>query len=128
MATLDASPQRTGGTGVNLCTAQTGNGVTTNIADTTFFTGPALLKITSTVGATPTVTLAIEGSPDAVNWFNIPYADSASPTTTAVTNLTITTAVTSFKYLLSGYPWRFVRCTLSANTNVTLTIDLWLGM
>src|SRR5262245_24981631 len=123
IALTGATPGRPGT--VNLCTTLTGNGQSTNVADRGVFGGPALLKLTSTVGSTPTVTVAVEGSADGTNFFNIPYADSATPTTVAVTNLTITTATTSWKYLITDFPWRYVRLTLSANTNVTLTADVY---
>ena len=108
----------------NLSTAQTGNGASTNIADTGRSTGPTLLKLTTTVGATPTVTVAIEGSPDGVNWFAIPYADSATPTTVTVATFVVTTATTNWKLLEANRPWRYVRLTYSANTNVTSTADV----
>jgi len=108
----------------NLSTAQTGNGVSTNIADTGRGTGPVLLKITTAIGATPTCTYAIEGSPDGTNWFAIPYADSATPTTVSVATFVITTATTVWKLLEANRPWRFARLSYSANTNVTNTADL----
>jgi hypothetical protein len=109
----------------NLSTAQTGNGVSTNIADRGPVSSVALLKITTTIGATPTVTIAIEGSPDGSNWFAIPYADSATPTTVSVATFAITTATTVWKILQPNVPVRYVRLTYSANTNVTSTADLW---
>jgi len=109
----------------NLCSAQTGNGATTNIVDRAGRTGPALLTITTAIGATPTCTYAIEGSADGVTWFAIPYSDSATPETISVATFVITTAITAKKYLKAGVPWRFVRVTFSANTNVTNTVDVW---
>src|SRR5687768_4407329 len=105
----------------NLSTAQTGNGASTNVADRGPVSSVALLKITTTVGATPSVTIAIEGSPDGTNWFAIPYADSATPTTVAVATFAITTATTVWKILQPNVPVRYVRLTYSANTNVTST-------
>lgn len=126
MATITAY----GGTGLPnsaiLSTAQTGNGVSTNIVDRGGFTGnPSLLKITTTVGATPTVTLALEVSPDATNWFAGAYADSATPETLSVATFAITTATTVWKILRTAHPWRYFRITYSANTNVTSTADIW---
>jgi hypothetical protein len=126
MATINASgasgPANTG----NLSTAQTGNADSTNVVDTGRSVGPALLKITSTVGATPTVTVNILGSADGTNWFNIPYAVSSTPTTVAVAALTITTATTGYYYLQPNVPWRYLKLNYSANTNVTLTADCWI--
>lgn len=109
----------------NLSNAQTGNGVSTNVVDRGNLTKPVLLKITTAVGATPTCTYALEGSPDNTNWFSIPYADSATPTTVAVATFVITTAGTVWKVLLVDFPWRYFRITYSANTNVTNTSDAW---
>lgn len=124
MATVDATPLGAPDS-ASLSAAQTGNGQSTNIADRGGARGPALLKITTTVGATPTCTYAIEGSADGTNWFAIAYADSATPTTIAVATFAITTATTVYKLLQVDQPWRFVRLTYSANTNVTSTADVW---
>jgi hypothetical protein len=110
----------------NLSTTQTGNGQSTNVVDRGATSErPTVVKITTTVGATPTCTYALEGSPDGTNWLAIPYADSATPTTVSVATFAITTATTVYKYLLADYPWRFFRITYSANTNVTNTADVW---
>lgn len=125
MATLDIQSMGGPPDTANLSAAQTGNGQSTNVADRGGSSGSVLLKLTTTVGATPTVTVAIEGSPDGVNWFNVPYADSATPTVIAVANLVITTASTSYKTIQPNVPVRFLRLTYSANTNVTTTADVW---
>lgn len=109
----------------NLSSAQTGNGQSTNIVDRGASIGPALLKITTTVGSTPTVTIAIEGSADGTNWLNVPYAVSSTPTTVAVANVVITTATTNYYYIQNNVPVRYLRLTYSANTNVTTTADIW---
>ena len=111
--------------GINLATAQTGNGASTNVVDRGGRTGPGLLKITTTVGATPTCTYLVEGSADGANWFPAAIADSATPETLSVATFVITTATTVYKILRANHPWRFVRVTMSANTNVTTTIDAW---
>lgn len=125
MATLVADPQGGPAESANLSNAQTGNGVSTNVADRGATAGSALLKLTTTVGATPTVTIAIEGSADGTNFFSVAYALAASPETVAVANVTITTATTNYYILRPGHPWRFLRLTYSANTNVTTTADVW---
>lgn len=108
--------------GVALSTNQTGNGASTNVADRGVASvGPALLTIVATVGATPTVTIDVQGSADLVDWWDVPYADIATPTTIAVAALTIVTASTVRKILQPEAPWRYLRLLLSANTNVTLT-------
>jgi hypothetical protein len=135
MATLTASaapvPAATAssagyGNVANLSTAQTGNGVSTNVVDRGGASAQvALVKITTTIGATPTCTYAIEGSPDGTNWFNVPYADSATPTTVSVATFVITTATTVYKFVQVNVPVRYLRITYSANTNVTSTVDVW---
>jgi len=113
---------------VNLSTAQTGSAVSTNIVDRGALVAsltPSLLKITTTIGATPTCTYALEISPDGVNWLPASYADSATPTTSSVATFVITTATTVWKIIRTEIPWRFLRITYSANTNVTNTADVW---
>lgn len=109
----------------NLSTAQVGNGDSTNTVVRDNPGGPAALVITSAVGATPTVTVNIQGSVDGVNFYNVPYALNATPETPAVAALTITTAVTTVYQLRPGHAWRWLKLVLSANTNVTLTADLF---
>ena len=109
----------------NLCTAQTGNGPTTNIADRGLFVGPALLRIITTVGGGPTCTYLIEGSANGVDWFAQPYADPSAAETMTIATFAITTATTTLKFIRVGHPSRFLRVTFSLNTNVTNTVDLW---
>lgn len=108
-----------------LSQAQTGNGVSTNIVDRgAAAERPALLTITTTVGATPTCTYAIEGSADGTNWSLVSYADPATPDAGAVATFALTTAGTTLKILRTNQPWRYLRLTYSANTNVTTTADV----
>lgn len=86
----------------------------------------ALLDIVSTIGATPSATVNVEGSADGTRWWNVPYALPATPSTLAVTALTITTATTTRLVLPAGWPWRFLRANVTANTNVTLNMDVWI--
>jgi hypothetical protein len=125
MATLVVSaPDKPGPNVAQLSSAQTGNGQSTNVADRGGSTGTALLTITTTVGATPTCTYAIEGSADGTDWFNVAYADAAAPETPSVATFAITTATTVRKILRPNHPWRELRLTYSANTNVTNTATL----
>jgi hypothetical protein len=107
----------------NLSTAQAGNGPSTNVVDRGGSVGPVLLRLTTAVGATPTCTYAVEGSPDGVNFFPVQYADSASPQTLVITTFVISSAVTALKLVPANIPVRFLRVTYSANTNVTNTLD-----
>jgi hypothetical protein len=109
---------------VNLGTAQTGNADTTNTLDRGNHRGPVLLKVVTTVGATPTVTVNIKGSMDGTNFYNVAYAVSATPETPVVAAITITTATTNYYILRTAHPWRFLKLVYSANTNVTLTADV----
>jgi hypothetical protein len=110
---------------VNLQTAQAGNADSTNVLDRGGRRGPAILVINATAGATPTVTVNILGSVDGTNFFNVDYATMAAPETPAVAALTLTTtAVTQFN--LRDQAWRFLKLNMSANTNMTLTSDVYL--
>lgn len=128
MATVSTDVSGADAKVVTLSTAQTGNADSTNVADR----GPAgvgrpgAVVITSTIGATPTVTVNIQGSVDGTNFYNIPYALNATPETVAVAALTITTAVTTVYQLRPNHAWRFLKLVLSANTNVTLTATAYL--
>lgn len=120
MAALDATV---------LCTAQTGNftslaGVRQQAVD---IQNSGAVVITSAIGATPTVTVNIQGSVDGVNYFNIPYAVQGTFTGTyVVVALTITTATTQAYMLQPNWPYQFVQIVASANTNVTLTAAAYL--
>lgn len=110
---------------VRLSQAQAGNGTSTNAADRgAAVERSALLAITTAVGATPTCTYAIEGSADGTTWFSASYADPATPDTWAVATFALTTAGTTLKILRPDQPWRYLRLTYSANTNVTNTADV----
>ena len=127
MATVDAATSGRGNypASANLSSAQTGNADSTNTVDRGGSVGPALLKVTTTVGATPTVTVNIQGSADGTNFFNVAYALVGTPETVAVAAITITTATTNHYILRANHPWRFLKLAYSANTNVTLTADLY---
>lgn len=125
MATIVGGVRTSLADSVTLSTSQTGNGQSTNVADRSGSNGSALLTIVSTVGATPTVTVAIEGSAEGTDWFPVAYADAATPETVTVATFAITTATTTRKILRPFHPWRFLRLTYSANTNVTLTANLY---
>ncbi|MGW0537814.1 hypothetical protein [Streptomyces sp. NPDC003032] len=125
MATLQALGGDRLPNAARLSQAQTGNGVSTHIVDRgAAVERPTLLAITTAVGATPTCTYAIEGSADGVTWSALSYADPAAPDTWATATFALTTAGTTLKILRPNQPWRFVRLTYSANTNVTNTADL----
>jgi hypothetical protein len=124
MATVDATPTLAGPDFGNLSAAQTGNGASTNIADRGGTIGPAIIRVTTTVGATPTCTYLLEGSPDGTNWYPVQYADSATLGTLVQTTFVLTTATTVLKVIQPNQPVRYLRVTYSANTNVTNTTDV----
>jgi hypothetical protein len=114
------------GDGAVLQSAQTGNADSTNTALRETAGGAGGIVVTSTVGGGPTVTVNLLGSVDGVNFFNVPYALVATPSTFVVAAITITTAVTTTYLFQSGQPWRYLKLNMSANTNVTLTTTAWL--
>jgi hypothetical protein len=111
----------------NLQTAQTGNADSTNtiVRQGEGNLRAMVLRIVSTIGATPTVTVNIVGSFDGTNFFNVPYSPmSAAPAEYTTAPLVITTAVTSLYYLMTGQGWKYLKLVMTLNTNVTLTSDL----
>jgi len=124
MSVLVATPLEAAG--VNLCTTLTGNVDSTNTMDRGYtLGGPSLLRVTSTIGAGPTVKFDIQGSMDGVVFFNVPYSLIATPETWVVAQITITTAVTAYYVLKGNVPWKYLKTVMSLNTNVTLTVDAW---
>lgn len=121
MATLDAAFNQS----VRIAAALTGN-VDTDIAYRGLRPFGGAVVVTSAIGATPTVTVNIQGSVDGVQWFNVPYALVATPRTFVLTAITITTATTVSYLLQENIPYRYLKLVLSANTNVTLTVDAFL--
>jgi hypothetical protein len=108
-----------------LSTEQAGDGASTHIVDRgAAVERPALVSITTTVGATPTCTYALEGSADGASWWAVPHADPGTPDTWSVDTFAITTAGTTRRILQPGQPWRFLRITYSANTNVSNTTEI----
>ncbi len=122
----------TAAAGSSLSLAQTGNADSTNTLNRSpdvkgrGIGRPAAVVITSAIGATPTVTVNILGSVDGVNFYNIPYALVATPSTFVVAAITITTAVTTTYLLQVDQAWSQLKLNYSANTNVTLTADAYL--
>lgn len=127
MAKIGVDVSGRGARVASLSTAQTGNGDSTDMADRGSLVGlPGAVVITSTVGATPTVTVNIQGSVDGSSFYNVPYALVATPETLTVAAITITTAVTTTYLLRPDHAWRYLKLVYSANTNVTLTAAAYL--
>lgn len=112
----------------NLQTAQSANADSTNTIQRV--SGEVnlrqmILRIVSTVGATPTVTVNIKGSADNVTFWNIAYSPlGAAPGDWSTAAIVITTAVTGLYALMPGQPWTFIKIVTTLNTNVTLTSDV----
>jgi hypothetical protein len=108
--------------------AQTGNADSTNTIQRSGGDQnlrPAVLRIVSTIGATPTVTVNIVGSADNVTFWNVPYSSlGAAPGDWSKAALVITTATTGLYMLMPGQAWTFLKLVMTLNTNVTLTSDL----
>lgn len=130
MATIYTPP---GGYVVNLGTAQVGNVVTTNVAQRRILNDvaprAAMLRLITTVGATPTCTYLVEGSADGAVFWPVPSGD-AGPAAPAAFSLVagafvLTAAGTFWRLIPVDTPWTFLRITYSANTNVTNTADVW---
>jgi hypothetical protein len=125
-----ATVQNLGGGGnvTNLSNAQVGSGASTNVvqrrADLTI-TRPALLRIITTIGATPTCTYQVEGSPDGTAFFPLASFDATGAASPTGATFVITTATTTWRVIPVDVPWTFLRITYSANTNVTNTADIW---
>jgi hypothetical protein len=123
MATLRPGP----GEGARLSDSQTGNGDSTNILYRGAGSEDGTVVLTSVIGATPTVTVNIQGSVDGTNWANVPYyagAWAVSPTY-VITAIVITTAVTTMYHIRGTDDYRYLKLAYSANTNVTLTADAY---
>jgi hypothetical protein len=86
--------------------------------------GGGAVVITSLIGTPPNTCLVdIQGSVDGVNWFNVPYALVATPRTFVLTQLTITTSVSTTYLLQELIFWRFLRLKVGSSTNVRLTFQ-----
>lgn len=126
MATLTQTLAEQGGSYV-LGAAQTGNADSTNTANRGAIRigRPAAVVVTTTVGATPTVTVQILGSVDGTNFYKVAYALVATPETATVADITITAAVTTTYLLRPDHAWTHLKLNYSANTNVTSTATLY---
>lgn len=108
---------------VTLSAAQTGNGVSVNVADRGPSHKSGIVRITTAVGATPTCTYALEVSADGSVWTPATYADITTPTVDSTATFVITTATVVQKIIKQQTWWRYCRVTYSANTNVTNTAE-----
>jgi hypothetical protein len=121
MATILSIGTLANGT-ATLSSAQTGNGSSTNIVDRGPAVGPGFLTIVSVAGGSPALTVDIQGSVDASDWWNIAYATTAAPETPLVAQISTITTSTTTRYILRPFhPWRYMRLLYGANNNLTIT-------
>jgi hypothetical protein len=108
--------------GTSMGTSITGNSPSTAIQiPQDYVKNPILIRLTTTVGATPTASFLVEGSHDNSTWFTLLAADSATPDTFVTTPFVVTTATTLQKVVKPGQRCRYIRFNITANTNVTVT-------
>jgi hypothetical protein len=122
------TPTLTGfGAGFVLGTGQATNADTTNTWDSGLAeqkTTPVLVRVVTTIGATPTCTYTINGSVDNTSFSPLSYADINSLGTVTAAPFVITTATTAVKVIPVGQKYRYIKVTYSLNTNVTNSADL----
>lgn len=92
--------------------------------DRDFIARAHLVRVSTTVGATPTCTYALQGSTDQSTWTALQFADYLSPDTAVSTTFVITTATTAIKLIIPAQKYKYFRVNMTANTNVTNTIDV----
>jgi hypothetical protein len=110
-----------------LGTGQATNADTTNTYDagnTDVRSTPLLVRIVTTIGATPTCTYTINGSVDNSSFSPLSYADINTLGTVTAAAFIITTATTTVKVIPPGQRFRYLKVTYSLNTNVTNSADL----
>lgn len=114
-------------TGFVLGTGQATNADTTNTYDSGVAEvkgTPTLVRVVTTIGATPTCTYTINGSNDNSSFTPLSYADIGSLGTVTAAAFVVTTATTVVKVIPVGQKWRYLKVTYSLNTNVTNSADL----
>lgn len=127
MAVLDATDSAVAPGVVTIASAQAGNGATTNYADrgSAHKRGGTMVRVVAGTGAGPTCTYQIEVSLDASTWDDATYADISDLDTDSTATFAIVADSVVSKVLKHPDSWRYVRVTMSANTNVTNTVDVW---
>jgi hypothetical protein len=86
---------------------------------------PVLVRISTTAGATPTCTYAIQGSTDGSTYTALTYADTSAPTTFAATTFSITSSTATVKMIKPGQVYRYLKVVYSLNTNMTNDTDVY---
>jgi hypothetical protein len=88
--------------------------------------GPGAVVVSNVGTGSPTFTYTIQGSVDGTNYFNIPYALVATPSTFVVTAITTTTTNTITYLLQANQPWQFLKLNISALTTETVDATAYL--
>jgi hypothetical protein len=84
----------------------------------------AMLKINTTAGGSPTMTLSLLGSADGSTWFPVPWSDSATYSTVSMATFTQNSTTITYKFLWRS-PWRYFKITTSVVNNVSAVIDIF---
>lgn len=87
--------------------------------------GPVGLVIANVRTASGTTTLTIQGSADGTNWYAIPYALVATPSTFVVTALTLTTTATTTYLLQPDQAWMYLRTLMASTTDESVTVTAY---
>jgi hypothetical protein len=107
-------------TTTTLYTAKTGTGDSAIAARRDGTTTGGAVVVANVGTGSPTFTYTIQGSVDGTNYFNIPYALVATPSTFVVAPITTTTTNTITYLLQANQPWNFVKLNISALTTETV--------
>ena len=83
--------------------------------------------IVEVIGATPTVTYALQGSFDNVNFDTTGVACIPANSDTAAATRVVTTVSYNHSHSSQGRIYRFYRLVTTLNTNVTYSANLWVG-
>lgn len=108
-----------------LYTAKTSTGDSAIAAKGPYSVGGAVV-VTNVGTGSPTFTYTIQGSVDGTNYFNIPYALVATPSTYVVTAITTTSSNTITYLLQANQPWNFLKLNISALTTETVDATAYL--
>lgn len=113
-------------TGTVVSNAQTGSGNSTAY-DFGNVKGRAavFVRISATVGSTPTCTYDIQSSTDNTTWVAVPRADAGTPTVFNTSTWVTTANATFVKIVPAGLVYRYLRVAYTANTAVTNTADIY---
>ncbi len=107
-------------------TGSTGNTTHAGIDVNPASAGHTFQFVVEAVGATPTVTWKVQGSPDNVYWYDVTYVTDASDTAASAARV-VTVIGGSIQFLSNpvARQFKWYRLVTSANTNVTYRCDAY---